>query len=761
MPFVRTDSEEPWERVVKLVKWVSKTTNDDSCQQSLFDRMMREPSIIAIHGERGMGKTYTIAKSMTMLDQDSFIVCAPLFPTLFAESDTLLTIVLRTLSVALKNVTMADDARLQLESNLSDAISQVALNALPLERTLTAASSVVELAREHLKIAVATQKMWDDVADIFSTIKEETGRLVVFAIDDFDLVGPHMIERLTNELYSLAICPNVAVIVAACDADLDLAMLSLVTPQDNFPDALTLLSRERDNFPDAYASMLLSRERDERNAASAARRKIFPVWGQVILPDPTVRQVLDFTPPGESVSLFSLLQRISQGDKPSESSGGWLVDALNLNAKPFASSNARGNDNHKIWPSDQRLFPLPRNYRKLTQIYQALTRIEKQDTKVDSLAVAKVLLSMVDVPYGAKTPPSLSETMGTVVYDFSGLYEIKKRGPYISINTNSCRIKTSVQLSEGLDSSTAWFTDFTAPNPISQSSDFALVLALQGALRQPEYVIDDWSCSKAAGFDNSTTRFFQRIKFMGETADAGIIALPISTDLRTIWLTVVAWNTIVVAAREKNWDIFSVGALICQAALAIFGEQRAFDLSSATRDYPEALTDIWKKVKSLTTTGKTLIYQPADVPEAHFLDWCRWSLPRFWHDALFTNEQIAKFVNDMPSWLRAVDISLSGFNYIGNGLEGILKSQLGATGKTDQISKNRWLGGYSAAVQAFGISLPDSWNAIVDSYRARIATATIGQQAVARSNDGSIDNFSDPDEATTPMMTHIVSEDET
>jgi len=58
------------------------------------------------------------------------------------------------------------------------------------------------------------------------------------------------------------------------------------------------------------------------------------------------------------------------------------------------------------------------------------------------------------------------------------------------------------------------------------------------------------------------------------------------------------------------------------------------------------------------------------------------------------------------------------------------------------------------------MSLPDSWDTIVKPYKTRIVEATIGQQAVARSADDDTDNFSDPDEATTPMMTHIVSEDE-
>lgn len=719
------------QEIVGATDYIASTFPDNNPHEADDDdfllaaqRITSESHVISIMGDRGVGKSTLLVNALKQLrESGQYIVLPPLSPELFGDKDTLLNIALAAVHQQYSSIVTSVDetARLELLRKLQAAKRSAAINAIPVSRLLSAASSITEFGRELQDMAGGTEQTWRDVQRLFTSLVSVSPKIraTIIAIDDADVMRAPAQLELVRQVRVLGSCNHVIPIVALREAEIARRLVREAR-EDLYPG----LGLKADFDP--------SIEREAQDSVAPQVRKTFPHWSTFRIPDPTWHERRDYAPPNRTESIAALLLNVDPAEKTR------LVLANNL-----LLSHADQTQGLIAAITD----PLPPNLRKLAQIWTSLSLAaasgkEHSSPQIRALVINS-LLGSIDVPFGTQASLSCKMTPQDAIampmrasIDFHGLYGAVRAGDWLDLDTKASSHYPTGSIVFDLRQIEKvvprWrVSSSTVPDILDTTGAHSLALAIQGMILDYDDVQIESSSQFTFGTTFDSFTFVQSVSIFASATDDSFIQFPQSVTLASCVRTVNAWAAIVQRASDENLSLRHVLALSIQASIEIHMLSKDAEVDSYDTEYDEAFERASREAHAVIAESRAAHHQQA--ASQHFLAWYQYWLPAHWHSALFDQNEI----RTLTARLLQVSGRSTGFEppsriYIDRSLSRRMRTYCEQVGSTESVEKHSWLGGYGAVVDDLEIKLPPTWERLILPAWKRLSTAPLmGNAALA------------------------------
>lgn len=703
-------------------------------------RISTESHVVSIWGDRGTGKSTLLAQVLERLSDDRrFVVFPPLSPELFGDHDSLLNVALASIQSGLPAIAASATEATQLEflKALQRSRRSAAVNAVPLDRLVTAATSIGEFAREIQDVAGGTEQMWQDAQRLFRSVTGfETGRKsIVVAVDDADLMRPSAVIDLVRQVRLLGSCDHVIAIVGGRENEIANRFV-----REAREDAY--LGHDRHEFN-------LELEKDIRRAALAQMRKAFPQWGVFRMPEPGWDERVQFTPAGETASLLDLLVKADE----------ILADLCG--SRTLVEHLLNDSRGQNTWLTETMKFPLPPNLRALAQLWTSLKLCLDQSEMSDATRLAQILdclAAMIDVPFGVRDRlewdfneevGSTSDTQALAAYfKFSGIYGVVEADAWRDLDT--VRIRSAQdEIERHVEFDLRKFRWQFARWSITSTSvrhydDWTgcqgLLLAIQGMLIDNPRVKLSSANSYTHGVTIDSLIFLQSVHIYGRSTDDQFLLFPLTPTLTSTARTVMAWNAIVERAEREHLSFREILALTVHSVVEIYYEERDVDVANAPTDYATALGDLNSAAEYCLAQLRGRTGEPG--LRQHMVAWYQRLVPNHWHEALFTQQEIQGFCNALVRVSGGTNPVTHPQRVYGEASLGRRLARFASdAGKTETVEKYAWTGGYQTTVENLEITLAPTWGLIRQAWQrlpAAFAAGSAGIALVAETQDPAV-----------------------
>jgi hypothetical protein len=710
-----------------------ETHSDDDFYLSTR-RISTDSHVISIWGDRGSGKSTVLARALHKLRNDPrFFVLPPLSPELFGPGDTLVNVVLAAIYRDHEAIAESGPTDEFIEL-LQRARRSCAVHAVPLERLVTASSSVAEFAREVQNVAGSTEHMWRDAQRVLTACAalRPGRRAVVISVDDSDLVGSARLVDLVRQVRVLGSFDHTVLLVVGRKQDL----LSQLVRE--------IRAEQQANFKEYDLEI----EKDIRRSVADQMPKVFPLWGEHRVPRPSIQDRLAFSPEDVRADTRApantLAQQVAAFD----------AKLTTVGQPPDLSTRALALDDEsalQLWERGIGDLPLPHNARILTQIWHALDHALYATWSNEGSAKPLVdwlstLVASIHEPYGIDRPlkfdwvwrqtqsggPQEAQTR----VDFDGIYASVYAGPWRQLDRPTRHIEHGsaergvvFDLRPCTNMISRWrVSSPSVPDYEDDGWPLSLLLAVQGFLADAANLQLTEDSLFTYGVGISTQTYLQDISFYGRCKDDHFIMFPMTPTLRSTVQAITAWNTIVDRATQDELSLRQVLALLLHATTDIFVDQRPANVATAPTDYAGALARVEQTVRAClplvgsNTTGLGLVQ--------HFLAWYQRWVPAHWHESLFGQEEIRSFCVTYDELSGGLWWGVPAGGYRSVSLFERLRKQVEASGRTEDVEKNAWFGGYATVVDVMQLTMPTTWDMVRNAWRRVVAAPLLGQASI-------------------------------
>ncbi|WP_278100900.1 hypothetical protein [Microbacterium proteolyticum] len=623
---------------------------------------------------------------------------------------------------------MDDVQRLEILRLLQTAKRHSAMNAIPHEHLMRAASSISEIAREMQDLAGGTDQMWQDVQRLFTTLVSLDGdaTAIIIPIDDADMIKASAQLRLVRQIRLLGACRNAIPIVALKDGEIARHLIR-ETRNEYYPGA---------GFKADFDAGV---EREVHDAVAQQLRKTFPQWATYRMPQPSWRESVHYRPRGDHRDFVDLLAAA----EPRNADRSLVVSNMLLDPTGPQST---------ILDTGQVAHLLPTNLRKLAQLWSAihLSTVERTGQReLDALArVLESLQNVVDPPFGIETPPvgkfEVFEEPGRdervlASIDYRGVYGAVRAGDWFDLDTDR---------EDPIDSANHVVYDFrpfaelvprwrvsssTVKDYLDTQGALSLLLAIQGVVTSdPQIrVTDNSRLTYGVTFDS--IRFLQSIRIQNLATDDAFVSFPQSFCLISTVRVISSWTQIIDRARREHLALREILALSIHASVAIFVDDSDVDIEDLATGYTEAFAAASDHAHGIRLRRESGIR--VTLRERHYLAWFQYWLPAHWHESIFALEDIDGFARRILSVSGGESAAEAPDHiYINRSLSTRLKTHCEEIGTTQSVEKQAWIGGYERIASALNFKMPHGWaELIIPAWRRTVSAPRVGGAAIAHS----------------------------